>query len=389
MDFNHLFGLPGIEAFLAEVGTVPLVILVLFYLVFLIQFFVYTGGYFPLLKLKSTISQRFILPPVSIIICAKNEAKNLEKYIPAIMQQDYPEFELIVVDDGSWDSSIDLLMNWAKQYPNFRHTRTLHEDDKRDLRGKKFALTIGIKASKYEHLVFTDADCVPESDQWLQTLVGGFENCNMVLGYGAYEMKPTLVNRLIRFETFKIAKRYFAFANLGKAYMGVGRNMAYTKSSFYDLFGFRSHIHVQSGDDDLFIQDFSKQEAVAICPNNSANTLSIPKQSWKEWIRQKRRHISTSSYYRSDIKRILIILELSSLFFFLGFVTLPLLNVPIVFWFPLFVVQLVLQYIFYYKFSKQLGEQKLWLLHPLYEVFIWLFQALITLSVWVKKPKHW
>ncbi len=389
MDVNEFLNWQWMNDIFGGLGVLASSLLVLFYLAFLIQFVLYTRLYFPILKSAKGSNQAPVFPPVSIIICAKNESVNLTKHIPLIMGQDYPDFEVVVVDDGSWDGSVDLLMKWAKEYPNFKHTRTLHEDDKRDLRGKKFALTIGIKAAKNEHLVFTDADCYPQNDQWLKSMGQCFESSNMVLGYGGYEAGNTWVNRLIRFETFKIAKRYFALANVGMAYMGVGRNMAYTKSSFYELFGFRSHMHIQSGDDDLFIQDFSKNRSVAICPKSPASTLSIPKQNWKDWIRQKRRHISTSTYYRKDIKWMLGILEVSSLFFFLGFVTLPLLNVSWIYWLPVLLVQLLVQYIFYFRFSKQLKERELWLLHPIFEVFIWLFQALITISVWIKKPKHW
>ncbi len=389
MDMDQLFELQGIKEMFGELSPLASFVLIGFYIVFLIQFIVYTRFYFPLLKSNTPNRTGNILPPVSVIICAKDEAENLKKHIPLIMSQDYPEFEVIVVDDGSWDGTIDLLMEWSRQYPNFKHTRTLHEDDKRDLRGKKFALTIGIKAAKYEHLVFTDADCYPLNEQWLHVMALGFDSSNMVLGYGAYETENTWVNRLIRFETFKIAKRYFALAKAGKAYMGVGRNMAYTKDSFYELFGFRSHMHIQSGDDDLFIQDFSRNRSVAICPISIASTLSVPKQNWRDWIRQKRRHITTSAFYRKDIKFLLAILEGTSLFFFLGFVTLPLLNVELVYWLPVVAIQLLVQYIFYFQFSKQLGERKLWLLHPVFEVFTWLFQAAVTLSVWIKKPKHW
>ncbi len=389
MDWTTMFEQEWIMGLLNEMSLLSIVLLLLFYLAFLIQFVVYTRLYIPILKLGKSSVGSYELPPVSVIICAKNESVNLAKHIPLLMEQDYPDFEVVVVDDGSWDGSIGELMKWASLYPNFRHTRTLHEGDKRDLRGKKFALTIGIKAARHEHLVFTDADCYPQDKHWLINMAQGFQDAQMVLGYGGYETKNSFVNTLIRFETFKIAKRYFALAKVGMAYMGVGRNMAYTKSSFFEIFGFRSHMHIQSGDDDLFIQDFSKNKSVAICPRTSGSTLSVPKEHLSSWFKQKRRHISTSGHYRKDIKWMLGILEGSSLLFFLGFVTLPILKVPLVYWLPIVILQLLIQYIFYYRFSKQLKEGKLWLFHPVLEVFTWLFQAVVTLSVWIKKPNHW
>jgi glycosyltransferase involved in cell wall biosynthesis len=388
MVFDKLLQIPGFQELLDTTDPLVLGVLIVFYLATIVQLVLYLRYYFPVLKEESKEANPSF-PLLSIIICARNEYANLEKHIPLIMQQDYPEFQLVLVDDGSWDGTRDLMMAFEEQYPNVKATRTLHEDDKRDIRGKKFAVTIGVKAAKYEHLVFTDADCYPKTTDWLKEMATGFQSANMVLGYGAYEQQNSFVNTLIRFETMKIAKRYFGLAIGGKAYMGVGRNLAYTKKSFYDLFGFQSHIRILSGDDDLFIQDFSKKWPVAVRATTAGATVSMPKTNMSDWIKQKRRHVSTAAHYRNDIKAILFILELSSLFFFAGFVTLPLLNVPLIYWFPLLFIQLLIQYIFYYTFSKRLKEQKLWLLNPLLEVIIWAFQALITCSVWIKKPKNW
>ncbi|MEY3399319.1 MAG: hypothetical protein RL220_1913, partial [Bacteroidota bacterium] len=97
--------------------------------------------------------------PVSVIICARNEEKNLREHIPVLMEQDYPEFEVIVVNDSSWDDTDAILNAFHVHYPNLRIV-TLDEE-KQNLQGKKFALTLGIKAAKYDTILLTDADCVP------------------------------------------------------------------------------------------------------------------------------------------------------------------------------------------------------------------------------------
>ena len=109
--------------------------------------------------------------------------------------------------------------------------------------GKKFALTLGIKAAKHEYLLLTDADCKPTSKNWLSKMAANFSDVKqIVLGYGAYKKEKELLNTMIRFDAFHIAFQYFSFALAGETYMGVGRNLAYKKSVFFNNKGFASHI---------------------------------------------------------------------------------------------------------------------------------------------------
>ena len=183
--------------------------------------------------------------------------------------------------------------------------------------GKKFALTLGIKAAKYDYLLLTDADCYPRDKDWISSMAKHFFNKTIVLGYGAYEKHKGLLNKLVRFDTFQVAMQYFSYALIGKTYMGVGRNLAYKKSLFFDNKGFATHLHLPSGDDDLFIKEVATYNNTAISIEYSSHTLSVPKMNWKSWIRQKSRHLSTGIYYKNYHKLMLGSWTLSQILFWL------------------------------------------------------------------------
>ena len=228
------------------------------------------------------------LPPVSVIVCAKNEEKNLKQNLPLILQQDYPDFEVIVVDDNSTDETYYLLKVMQHDYPHL-HVIRLNENVN-FFRGKKFPLSIGIREARNEHLLLTDADCIPLTKNWVRTMAENFtKNKEIVLGYGKHKQQKGFLNSLIRFETLYTAMQYFSFALAGIAYMGVGRNMAYKKQTFTKQKGFSKHYNLMSGDDDLFVNSAATKNNVAIEINYDSFTISEPKQNWKSWWKQKRR----------------------------------------------------------------------------------------------------
>jgi biofilm PGA synthesis N-glycosyltransferase PgaC len=243
-------------------------------------------------KKKSVFS-----PGISVIICAKNEEYNLEQFLPHVLQQDYPEFEVVVVNDSSTDDTEYVLMQLAAQFDQLRYT-SIPADDKLK-RGKKLALTIGLKAAKYDHVLLSDADCYPVSDHWLQRMASNFsEDHTIVLGYGGYERSKGLLNTLIRYETTFTAIQYLSYAIKGNPYMGVGRNLAYEKALFFDNKGFAGHYHLISGDDDLFVNQNATGLNCAVEFSPESHTLSLPETTFRAWIKQKKRHLSARSHYK-------------------------------------------------------------------------------------------
>jgi cellulose synthase/poly-beta-1,6-N-acetylglucosamine synthase-like glycosyltransferase len=260
-------------------------------------------------------------PPISIIIAARNDSDNLFTNLPLILEQDYPNFEVIVVNHQSIDESYHIINAYKMKYPHLRMIEV--ERSKHIGIGKKLPLTLGIKSALYEHLVFTDADCQPASNLWLQGMVDGFaNNKQIVLGYGPYQEEPGLLNKVICFDTIFIAMNYFSFALSKMPYMGVGRNLAYTKTAFKSVSGFKSHYSISSGDDDLFVQEATQLNEYTIQLNPETHCYSTPKNTWKTWIEQKSRHYSTAGKYQVIKKVMLGIYPLSLLILWFSFVTL-------------------------------------------------------------------
>ncbi len=254
-------------------------------------------------------------PPVSVVICSKDESENLQKFLPSILEQDYPNFEVIVVNDGSTDTTSEVLSIFKQNYSNLYETYIPQSTE--IISRKKLGLTLGIKAAKNEILLFTDADCKAVSNKWISEMVKNFTpETEFVLGCGLYMYEKSFVNRLISYDTLTIALQYLGFAFAGKPYMGVGRNLAYRKSTFMSHKGFAGFLHVQSGDDDLFVNAWATTENVKVETSAESVTVSIPKKTFKEWISQKDRHLSTSSMYKkADLWRMAGELATRTLFY--------------------------------------------------------------------------
>jgi len=238
-----------------------------------------------------------IAPPLSVIICARNEATNIQMFLPSVLEQDYPSFEVIVVNDCSADDTGIILEQMVKKYSNLRVSTIL--PDLNFSHSKKLPVLIGIKAAKNDLLVFIDADCAPVSDKWLSFVAKGYgSGAEIILGYGAYHSEKSILNKYIRYETMFIAMQYMGMTLAGKAYMGVGRNMAYRRSFFFEKGGFGPYNHIQSGDDDLFVNRNSTSSNTYAMLDQGSATISVPERTLKQWIRQKRRHYTTSQFYR-------------------------------------------------------------------------------------------
>ncbi|MEX0967966.1 MAG: glycosyltransferase [Bacteroidia bacterium] len=267
-------------------------------LIFLFFFFIRL----PLFKVDCDTQIREM--PVSVIISAKNEARNLSRYLPLILEQDYSSYEVIVVNDKSFDNTRELLEELSAKYPHLQVVQV--EEHIHDFKGKKLGLTLAIKRANHEFLLFTDADCRPRDKQWLKLMQRNLQEKDIVLGFSPYMRKGNLINTLIQYETFHTAFQYFSFALAGMPYMGVGRNMGYKRSLFFSGKGFANHLGVASGDDDLFVNQHATKENVAIelCPET--HILSEPKENFSQWMYQKRRHLTSGKFYRKKHRAILL-----------------------------------------------------------------------------------
>lgn len=257
-------------------------------------------------KTDSSVQTR-TLPKVSVVVCAHNERENLENYLHTLLSQDYPEYEVIVVDDESEDNSLIVLEQYARQYPNFYHTFV--PQGARVISSKKLALTIGIKAAHYDYILLTDADCRPESRNWIREMMKGYdhESTEMVIGFSAYFEKEGLLNGLICYDTLFTGLQYLGMARAGYPYMGVGRNLAYRRDTFFNNNGFQGLLGERAGDDDLFVNKVANKDNTSIVCSKESVVWSIPKTTWRDWLHQKRRHLSVSPHYNINSKLRLVV----------------------------------------------------------------------------------
>ncbi len=362
-----------------------------FIVIFCIQciFYLIIFGSFSFSK-KSKQLQTFN-KTVSVIICAKNEAENLKKNLPYFLEQQYPNFEIVLINDASRDSTLEVMEQFKSKFPSKIKIVDVVPNEL-FWGSKKYALTLGIKAATNEYLLFSDADCKPVSKNWIQEITNNFSTKKqIVLGYGSYtKVKSSFLNKLIRFETLLTALQYFSYAKIGIPYMGVGRNLAYTKTTFFEANGFVNHMHrVKSGDDDLFINQVATKKNTAICVIENSFTESKPKTTFKAWLHQKRRHISTASHYKITHKYLLGLFFSSQLLFWLLGILL------LVFQFNLISVLLIiiLRQLFLYLSvgfaAKKLNEIDLVLFLPFYEIFLIFIQMFIFIKNLISKPTHW
>jgi poly-beta-1,6-N-acetyl-D-glucosamine synthase len=379
-----------VNAFLLNLSVYEQVIFYCTLFVFLVQVIYYVFIYGKVARLKvEGKNYPENSEPVSIIICARNELENLKLYLPLILEQEYSTFEVVVVNDCSSDNSQDWLEKMQAIYP---HLKVSHiKEDEKFSHGKKLALTVGIKAASYEWLLLTDADCKPESEFWLASMLSKFNIDNeIVLGYGGYFSGKGFLNRLIRFDTFFIALQYLGFALCKIPYMGVGRNLAYKKSLFIKNKGFASHAHIQSGDDDLFINEVANSRNTTVEISVDAHTRSIPKETFAQWVIQKRRHFSTGNRYKFVHKFLLGLEIFCRLLFYLGIILLLSNHNLLFIGLGLFFIRLLIQLLVYAKALKKLNEKKLLLFSFIFDIILPLINIfLYTVNSFNTKQHKW
>jgi glycosyltransferase involved in cell wall biosynthesis len=367
-----------------------MLILILYLFIFIvvvqIVYYLVVFGKFAFAKAQKITPKRI---PISVIVCAKNEEQNVAQFIPLLAEQDYPDFEIVLIDDASSDTTLDVFEEFEKKYTNIRLVKV--ENNEAFWGNKKYALTLGIKAAKKDYLLFTDADCYPTTKDWITAMSSQFTmQKKIVLGYGGYDKIPnSFLNKLIRFETLLTAVQYFSWAKLGKPYMGVGRNLAYKKEEFFNVNGFINHIQIRSGDDDLFINEAATGKNTTIAFTPESFTYSKPKTTYKDWITQKRRHIATASHYKKIDQLQLGTFYLSQLLFILLAVVLLAFQFQWILVLSLLFVRYLAAWIVVGFSAGKLKEKDLKYWFPVVELVLIFTQINIFITNIFSKPVNW
>ena len=327
---------------------------------------------------------------VSVIICARDEADNLRKNLPLFMEQTYENYEIIVVNDGSLDDTELLLTNLKDVYPRLRSTFVPYGAT--NVSTKKLALTLGIKAAKYDWVLLTDADCIPDGNNWIARMARNFQQgTEFVLGYAPYTQKKSVLNKLITYDTLFNGLQYLGFALLGSPYMGVGRNMAYHKNVFFRNKGFASTLHLRSGDDDLIVNQYANAFNTKVELSSEGTTWSEPKTTVRDWLYQKKRHLSVSSFYKSASKFKLSIEPVFRGIFYLSLIALLILGNPItkICVALLYLVRLLWQVLIINKASRHFGGRNYFMSIIVFDIYLPLLSLfMMTFGRMGKKSKR-
>lgn len=365
----------------------PMMILIcVIVLALLIQCIYYYVVFLKLIKYqKPTLTNNPL--GLSVVVCSKNDIEFLKLHLPLILAQDYPNFEVIVVNDGSWDGTKAFL---DKLQVENNLLRPVHLDkDRNHTAGKKFALTMGIKAAKNEYLLLIDADCKPLSDQWARIMMSHFKDgIDIVLGFSPYKKHFGLLNMFIQYETLFVGMQYLSFALKGKPYMGVGRNLAYKKSVFLENKGFAKHINIAAGDDDLLVQSIANKKNTAVALDEECFTESVPHRRIGKWWNQKLRHLNVGTHYNSKMKWILGVFSFSFIVFYLCLIGLFLLGAPLMFISVLFGARVLLLWIPTLVCFNKLKNIWIAILFPLLDVIYFIYYSILgPISLFRSKDK--
>lgn len=325
---------------------------------------------------------------VSVIVCGRDEAARFVRNLPGILVQSYKTtHEVIVVNHNSQDDTRYVLEEFKKDFKGLKVVNL--EQEAIGIPGKKYPLSIGIKESRYEILLLTDADCVPASENWIEKMQDGYEDGTaIVLGYGSYHKRPGLLNKLIRYETYLTGLQYLSFALAGSPYMGVGRNLSYKRALFFDNKGFSSLNHIPGGDDDLFINKVATAENTRIMIDSDAMTLSEPKRKFGDWLRQKSRHYSTARYYKTKHQWLLGLFIGSYMAFYPLFIAcLCMFDWKITL--GIYGLRLLTTGIIQYRTMNKLQEKDLFAWWWLLDIWMFLYYCIFSTALWKKPSANW
>jgi len=327
--------------------------------------------------------------PVSVIVCAKNDSENVKRLIPLLAAQNYPDFELVLIDNASSDDTLDVFEEFEQQYPNIRLVKV--ENNEAFWGNKKYALTLGIKAAKKEYLLFIDANCVPNSPEWIAHMASQFTmSKTIILGYAAYEKKKnSFLNKIIRYDGMLNATQYFAWARAGRPFNGNGRNLAYKKEEFFKVNGYINHMKMHMGEDSLFINEVATPKNTAICYTPESFTYRESKKSFKGWIKEKRKKTYTASFFRSFDQLQIKAFYVSQLSFIVLAIVLAALQFNWMFLVPVIVLRYIISWVTMAQSAKRLQEKDAVYWYPVIEIILIFTQLYVNCTNLFSKQAHW
>ena len=379
----------NIVSFVTNLSLFELVLIglyVLFFIVQILYYFLFFNKPYKHLKRKNEYkdiekTNKTEFPGISIIITAKNEAENLQKNLPFILEQDYPNFQVVVVNNGSTDGTEDVLKRLSNDYPNLYITFIPVDSEK--VNDKKLAITIGIKAAKHDILLFTEADCKPLSNKWVNHYATEFSiGKDVVIGNCQLEVKNGLSQKYILIDNLIFSIKYSSFALRNKLYFGIGRNMAYRKHLFFDNKGFSSFLNLEYGEDNLFVNKIVTKNNTSVLLSPESMVVNKVINGLTSWRSIKAKYLITSRHLTGHQSKLLAFEVFSRYGFYLAFALLALTGILkssvylIVIAAILYLIRFVIQIVITNRNSKLYNAGKFYLSLPILDLWSPIMNAL-------------
>jgi glycosyltransferase involved in cell wall biosynthesis len=294
MDLLPLFEFSLLEWIVLGGLILFFIVQLLFYILLFRKPYTYAAQY------QSTDIPDEALPGISVVIASKNESENLAQNLPSILEQDYPNYEVIVVNSGSTDETDILLKGLEQKYPQLYHTYIPQEAETNN--EKKLALSVGIKAAKNEILLFTEAYCRPVSNQWIRSFACEFaQGKEVVLGYCKLNISKKIpLRKFILYDNLVHSIKYLSMAIIHKPFMGIGRNMAYKKRLYLEQKGFATILNIEGGEDDLLINRIASSKNTGVILSPESMTESDVVDNFHTWRQLKSKYLYTKKFYKTS-----------------------------------------------------------------------------------------
>ena len=328
--------------------------------------------------------------PVSVVVSSKNQLNHIRSNLIHFLNQDYPEFEIIVINDASSDGTDDYLEELEKKYGHLKVvTNTIQENDRFN-KGKKFGITLAIKSATHDTLLFSDADSYPSSNQWIKKMQASFcSKKQIVLAYSRLEKRKGFLNRLLRYESLYEGLLSFSCTLCGFPLLAQRRNLGYDRALFFSINGFFSHLNLSRGEAKLFVDEASNSRNTNVCLSPEGMTLSNKQKSYLEWFSDKRSYFHLAKRLRFSSLLLLGINFFSQFSFWLLFPVLLIYQINPQLVLLAFTLRFCLQYIVYWKMCKFTNEYRLLWFLPFYEISLMLIHFILSLSTFIKKVHDW
>lgn len=247
--------------------------------------------YFRFLKLKpNKISLDLsVKKPISVVIAIGNEHEQLRQNLPFFFNQNHPEFEVVVVIDGSDRDLVYIMDEFEKLHPNLKIVN--FEWSKNFFVSRKFAESVGIKSATHDRILLSHITTRPASPEWISQMSRTLsDNKKIIIGYHTLASKTSFSNAFVRFETFFYTLRYLRSVLSGRPFTASSKNLAFHRSLFYETKGIEQFYNVNTGDENMFVTRAATKANTGIEVHPNAFVKEQETVTFAEWFAKKIRH---------------------------------------------------------------------------------------------------